>query len=541
MNSRLHSDKKARQRFRQPEGFKTTPKAIFPGTIPGWDFDESYQAPEVSDEPLCGESQGPPIQNSLSLVQTSGTFSHDLLETLADDELDKKIAELLKKEHRYQYGAPERPIVEFTARELNQEMVEKLNLVGRWEEAQKMEECGTHFLVLRNLNTSEFKGLLSSCGQRYCWMCSRRRQERLQRLYVPLIEAMKYGLALTLTQVDIPEEGVREASDRFRLSMDNLRKDKGWRHFISGGMYSIELLPRPKGWHVHCHAAIDSNVEKLQIFRRLERDVAQRFPGDDIWEWSSKKQKYREPTAQYERRLYNHVCWQEEMWRLRNKASRRAGRLKDPILKAEAEAKKDYWESRYYREWTLTGAWYKATKKACGRPAYNVWLTRIWKAEKAAKEIVKYITKPQELEGDQLREICEYFEEGRRKTVTKFGWCFGAKDEDEEEDDGDRYEFIGTSGHLYRRIHDKIFQMVREKENSDWFETYRNDALVDARALVSCVRAKIDRDHPDSHEDTASGWTYHCVRLRREVAEWPRWLYVESGAEQLLGIQGMPN
>lgn len=100
------------------------------------------------------------------------------------------------------------------------------------------------------------------CGDRFCYICSRRRsariRSRLQDLHHHVIRKKGYTFKfLTLTIPSGPD--LEFQFIRLVRSFRRLRQRKFWRSRVDGGGYVVELTVGKGGlWHVHIHAILYS-------------------------------------------------------------------------------------------------------------------------------------------------------------------------------------------------------------------------------------------------------------------------------------------
>jgi len=76
--------------------------------------------------------------------------------------------------------------------------------------------------------------------------------------YLESIEAIKRPKLLTLTLRNVPTL-TREFIRGLRRSVTKLFHRKWYRERIRGGLQTIEIVNRGKGWHVHMHVLLDAD------------------------------------------------------------------------------------------------------------------------------------------------------------------------------------------------------------------------------------------------------------------------------------------
>lgn len=104
--------------------------------------------------------------------------------------------------------------------------------------------------------------VLHKCRQRVCPICSakvfRTRAEFLRRAAAQC----KHPKLITLTQ-PLVENHPREAITKIRDAFAKLRKTECWKS-VTAGAYTIEVIPKPEGWHIHMHVLVNSEYIPYQ-------------------------------------------------------------------------------------------------------------------------------------------------------------------------------------------------------------------------------------------------------------------------------------
>lgn len=97
--------------------------------------------------------------------------------------------------------------------------------------------------------------VVSHCDLRVCPICAQRNAIRRSRGLMALAEGAKAPKMLTLTMPrwkGNPREGIQ----KLRKGILELRKTNLLRN-ARAGAYTIELVHKPDGWHIHAHAIVD--------------------------------------------------------------------------------------------------------------------------------------------------------------------------------------------------------------------------------------------------------------------------------------------
>jgi hypothetical protein len=127
---------------------------------------------------------------------------------------------------------------------------------GQHETAEKLRKCCTHELLVCCADCRRSWWVTYHCKLRCCPICARNKsRDRLKLLKaVTKCQSSTKMLTLTMRRWDgDPREGIKH----LRASMQRFR-DSALMKTCKGGAYTIELLPKENGWHIHAHLLIDS-------------------------------------------------------------------------------------------------------------------------------------------------------------------------------------------------------------------------------------------------------------------------------------------
>lgn len=115
------------------------------------------------------------------------------------------------------------------------------------------------------------------CGDRFCPVCSVRRNNRVKKRLDFLIkrckQPRKFGFKfLTLTISNQPDLSgmVKEIVAAFR----KLRNRQYWKNNVDGGAYVVEIKGNPGNWHVHLHIVMQSRYMPFDSLLKLWMKVS---------------------------------------------------------------------------------------------------------------------------------------------------------------------------------------------------------------------------------------------------------------------------
>lgn len=127
---------------------------------------------------------------------------------------------------------------------------------GYWKQAQALRECSETEHLTGCTHCGEAWWVTTKCRQRVCPICSYKVSKDRAKLIQLFINRLKYPKFVTLTMprwTGDPREGIKELRSAFL----RLRKNGGIKE-LKGGCYSIELVPKDDGWHIHMHLILDA-------------------------------------------------------------------------------------------------------------------------------------------------------------------------------------------------------------------------------------------------------------------------------------------
>lgn len=117
--------------------------------------------------------------------------------------------------------------------------------------------CCDNVHVMHNPATGEVDLWPETCHDRFCLPCGQKRSRRIASAIEGLMKAATNKLMfITLTVRGRPADSLRTMIDRLRDAWKELRRLKGWRNTIKGGVVMLEVKwSRTSGghWHPHYH------------------------------------------------------------------------------------------------------------------------------------------------------------------------------------------------------------------------------------------------------------------------------------------------
>lgn len=117
--------------------------------------------------------------------------------------------------------------------------------------------CCDRIHVMTHPTTGELDLYPETCHDRFCLPCGRRRSRRIAAATEGLMKAATNKLMfLTLTVRGRPSDSLQSMLDRLRDAWKELRRLKGWRNTIKGGVIMLEVKWSTTSgghWHPHYH------------------------------------------------------------------------------------------------------------------------------------------------------------------------------------------------------------------------------------------------------------------------------------------------
>lgn len=153
-------------------------------------------------------------------------------------------------------AAEERRVKALTARKIERSaLTERLINDGEDELAEILKNCGS---MIRLFCTccGAVKDVERRCRKRWCPVCARQISAKRVAKYAGAVARMQWPLFLTMTRPNVRTitlDTIREMRRAYR----KLRQRKWWERAVVGGIASLEITNRGKGWHPHIHSVLD--------------------------------------------------------------------------------------------------------------------------------------------------------------------------------------------------------------------------------------------------------------------------------------------
>lgn len=107
------------------------------------------------------------------------------------------------------------------------------------------------------------------CGDRFCYICSRRRSARIRARLEDLYRHVQQRKSYTFKFLTLTIPSGPDLHHQFKLivkSFRRLRQRKFWHNRVDGGGYVIEVTVGSHGlWHVHIHAIVYSAYLPVRV------------------------------------------------------------------------------------------------------------------------------------------------------------------------------------------------------------------------------------------------------------------------------------
>lgn len=132
---------------------------------------------------------------------------------------------------------------------------QRLDDEGEYELAGVLEACGQP-LKLHCVCCGHIKVTEQRCKKRWCPVCARQISAKRVAKYAGAVARMQWPLFVTLTRPNVRTitlDTIREMRRAYR----RLRQRVWWDRAVVGGIASVEITNRGKGWHPHIHSILD--------------------------------------------------------------------------------------------------------------------------------------------------------------------------------------------------------------------------------------------------------------------------------------------
>lgn len=253
------------------------------------------------------------------------------------------------------------------------------------------------------------------CNHRLCPLCSWRRSENAQRKMKQLFDRLTHPQFLTLTT---PNLGTI-TKKRFHFYRKQVMKFiKSHPEMFKGGVYAIETTYNrtEKTWHIHAHVLVDATYAFPKVDQRVTfagrnmpaftyMKMALEFDWTRLWVKTFPKK----PRKNAKKNVLDGERWEFERWTrscFDNALKTKRGGEWMPIPGLSAS------EIRMRTEWNA------ANRR-------NIWIKPVDDRTKAAKEVLKYITKSADF--CDLPEAVKLFYDATRgaRLIQTFGSWYG--------------------------------------------------------------------------------------------------------------------
>lgn len=134
-------------------------------------------------------------------------------------------------------------------------IADELDKVGEHKAAAALRECHTTEHLTGCTHCGAAWWVTTKCRSRICPICAWKTAQARAQLIQNMIAGLKHPKFITLTMPrwnGDPGEGI----SFIRKAFGKLRKSGGIPG-LEGGCYSIEVVPKENGWHIHMHLILD--------------------------------------------------------------------------------------------------------------------------------------------------------------------------------------------------------------------------------------------------------------------------------------------
>lgn len=137
-----------------------------------------------------------------------------------------------------------------------EEIAEAFAARGQYRMADKIRQCcnSEELVVCRSCGHRWW--VIEHCDQRCCPICAHKTAIRRSRAIMALADTARAPKMLTLTMPrwrGVVRDGIRKLRDAIlELRKTNLLQN------ARAGAYTIELVPKDDGWHIHAHMIVDA-------------------------------------------------------------------------------------------------------------------------------------------------------------------------------------------------------------------------------------------------------------------------------------------
>lgn len=134
-------------------------------------------------------------------------------------------------------------------------LIETLEDWGENEFAEKLKTCAKKVLI-HCLNCDHDLVTEQHCKRRWCPVCARVISAERVAKFSGAIKRMNSPLFVTLTMPNVTE--ARAGIQSIRAAFGRWKRQKWFRELdVKGGIASLEITNRGRGWHPHLHVLLD--------------------------------------------------------------------------------------------------------------------------------------------------------------------------------------------------------------------------------------------------------------------------------------------
>ena len=162
-----------------------------------------------------------------------------------------------------------------------EQIADALEAVGEYKAAAALRECHTteHLTGCSHCGASWW--VVTRCRSRICPICSYKTSQVRAGLIQSMIEGLRHPKFVTLTMprwTDDPGDGIKYIREAFT----RLRRTGGIPG-LEGGAYSVEVVPKPDGWHIHMHLILDCDyIAHKRLMAAWGRAIGVQSPSVDV-------------------------------------------------------------------------------------------------------------------------------------------------------------------------------------------------------------------------------------------------------------------
>jgi len=139
----------------------------------------------------------------------------------------------------------------------------KLDACGADDLAARLDKCGQP-LGMTCTACGHQKSIFTRCDLKWCPSCAPLLAHEKVTRYAPICAEFLSPLFVTLTVKNYSDRvGVRE----LRRAFTALRRQRWFKKCVRGGVASLEVTNRGKGWHPHIHALMDCRWLSITVNR----------------------------------------------------------------------------------------------------------------------------------------------------------------------------------------------------------------------------------------------------------------------------------